>query len=70
MNHAQIVSIIIKALLSISGILVALNILTPDQVASLQSALDGLSGAITTVIAAAVTIYSIIRSIKTHKKSK
>jgi hypothetical protein len=70
MNHAQIVSIVIKALLSVSGILVALNILTPDQVASLQSALDGLSGAITTVIAAVVTIYSIIRSIKTHKKSK
>jgi hypothetical protein len=67
MNHAQIVSIIIKALLSVSGILVALNILTPDQVASLQNALDGLSGAVTTVIAAAVTIYSIIRSIKTHK---
>jgi hypothetical protein len=70
MNHAQIVSIVIKALLSVSGILVALNILSPEQVASLQSALDGLSGAITTVIAAAVTIYSIIRSIKTHKKSK
>jgi len=70
MNHAQIVSIVIKALLSVSGILVALNILTPDQVASLQNALDGLSGAITTVIAAGVTIYSIIRSIKTHKKAK
>ena len=68
MNYQQIISIAIKALLSISGILVALNILTPEQVASLQAALDGLSGALATVIAAIVTIYSIIRSIKSHKK--
>lgn len=67
MNYQQIISIAIKALLSISGILVALNILTPEQVASLQAALDGLSGALATVIAAVVTIYSIIRSIKSHK---
>ena len=67
MNYQQIISIAIKALLSISGILVALNILTPEQVASLQAALDGLSGSLATVVAAIVTIYSIIRSIKSHK---
>jgi hypothetical protein len=67
MNYQQVISLVIKLLLSISGILVALNILTPEQVASLQSALDGLSGAITTVISAVIVIYSIVRSLKTHR---
>ena len=67
MNYQQVISLVIKLLLSISGILVALNILTPEQVASLQAALDGLSGSLAMVISAVVTIYSIIRSIKTHK---
>ena len=53
--------------MSISGILVAMNILTPEQVASLQAALDGLSGSLAMVISAIVTIYSIVRSLKTHK---
>jgi hypothetical protein len=70
MNYQQIISIAIKALLAVSGILVTLNILTPEQVASLQTALDGLSGSLATVIAAVVTIVSIIRSIKSHKKAK
>ena len=70
MNYQQIISIVIKLLLSISGILVAMNILTPEQVASLQAALDGLSGSLAMVISAVVTIYSIVRSIKTHKEKK
>ena len=67
MNYQQIISIVIKLLLSVSGILVAMNILSPEQVASLQGALDGLSGSLAMVISAVVTIYSIVRSLKTHK---
>ena len=70
MNYQQVISLVIKLLLSISGILVAMNVLTPEQVASLQAALDGLSGSLAMVISAIVTIYSIIRSLKTHKKDK
>ena len=68
MNVGQIVSIAVKGLLAVSGVLVALKIMTPDQVAELQAALGGLEGAIATLVSAGVAIYSVIRSVRTHKE--
>jgi hypothetical protein len=67
MNSNQVVSIVVKALLSLSGVMLALGWMTPEQVASLQDALNGVPGLVAEVIAVVVAIYSAIRSIKTHK---
>lgn len=67
MNSNQIVSIGVKALLSLSGVLLALGWLSQEQVASLQDALNGLPGLIAEGTAIVVAIYSAIRSIKAHK---
>lgn len=67
MNTQTIVSILLKAGLLASGALLALGMITPDQQAQLNEALNGVAGGVANLAVAALTIYQIVRSIRTHK---
>lgn len=68
MNVNQVVSIAVKFLLAVSGFLVSVNMLSAEQLAQVNEWLGGIQGAVATIVSAAIGIYSLVRSLKTHKE--